>query len=388
MADGDTKKCIIAFPMKFGEGSYPAHHNRRRISSRCAVIFVDDPKKYFMITAKNVLARNVKPIEGSGVSGDNNITAGDDLSIKKLAEMDAKAVLLVDNYGNSYVLEFTKEWPKIKFTNRPGKLIHRNGVLLIPDNVLAFKQDNDYEDNMDNHVRLGDVNTFVSDLTKAAGLAPLKVYHDNSNGFYITSDKMDSKPLKKQAALECLVFNHGIKLEQAENMLKEASDHGALPKAVRYMVKYAGIYDLSTDIGTIPREVQTPTETETIIAPEHVTDLAVKASDTGLKEVLDTSVIASLIGTSRSLSRVGEFIPDLITAMDRLGSILCLYYWANEDFEEQYGRTEMVELEEKLIDVFNSLGDLTLFLKKKSTDSDSVFDGSKGNISEDMGEQE
>jgi len=187
-----------------------------------------------------------------------------------------------------------------------------------------------------------------------------------------------------------LVYNHGIRAGEAESMLKEASDHGnspSKPKTVRYLIKYAGIYDMSTDMGTIGRDVMPNSETETIISPDEMTSIATKASDTGLKEVMDTSIIASLLGTSKSLSTIGEFIPDLIKAMDRLGSILMLYYWDNEEFEEQYGRQEMTELEDKLISVFNSLGDLTLFLKEKATDTDSIFDGNKGNLSEDMGDE-
>ena len=387
MADGDVKKCIIVYPQDFSKVSYPANHGRRKILSRCAVIMADKPTEYFRCTAADLMTRNCKCIESSNIKG-NNTKVKDDLSRVKLTQtLKTCTVMLVDPCGNAYTLSADKEWPKMHFTDKPGKLHDRHGVLMIPDNVLLFKEISDFDETGDRILALGNVNTFVKDCVRKAEVAPLKIHHDTANGYFITSNKVDSKPLKKKAALELLVFDHGIKVDEAEIMLKEASDHGVAPKTIRYMIKYAGVYDLSTDMGTIGREVKANTESNVTVSPQDMVNVATKASDTGLKEVMDTSIMASLIGTSRSLNKIGEFIPELIKAMDRLGSILMLYYWDNEEFEEQYGRVEMVELEEKLTDVFNSLGDITLFLKEKTADADSIFDGNKGNISEDMGDE-
>jgi len=385
MSDGTTKDCIIVFPHDFKEEAYPSHHGRRQLRARCAIILKDKPKEYVTTSAVNVMTRNRKKIEESNIKG-TSIKIKDNLNRSKLAEMKANTLMLVDASGNAYTLDSSNKWPKIYFTNRAGKLHVRQGTLMIPNDVLAFTQVDSFDATCDAHLALGDVNTFIRECTLKAGMDTLKVYHD-ANGFSITSSKEDKPAIKKQAALELLVFNHGIKLEEADIMLKEAADHGVAPRADRYLVKYAGILDMSTDMGSIGYTQSTPQETNEIVTPAEMTALAVKASDTGLKEVLDTSVIASLVGTTRTMGKVGEFVPDLIKAMDRLGSILCLYYWDNDEFEEQYGRADIRELEEKLIDVFNSLGDITLFLKEKTTSDDSIFDGDKGNISENMGDE-
>lgn len=390
MSDGTTKDAVIVFPRDFKYGDYPSNHGRRRISTRCAIIPADNTTKYFMVTASNVLCRNKKDVSDSKMKGDKTAT-GDNITKRSMAAMRSESILLVDKSGNAFVLDKNVEWPELYFTNKDsGKLHLRNGTLLIPNNVLVFKQFDSFEDTQDRQLALGDVNTYVRECADKAGMSSLKIYHDSSTGYYVNSDKADARALKKQAALELLVFRHGIHAREAEAMLKEASDHGArplIPKTTRYLIKYASpVSELSTQMGTIGHVDADNRESQTIVSPAEMTDLAMKASDTGLKEVLDTSVLASLVGSAKSMSKVGEFLPKLIKALDSLGSIICLYYWDNEGFEEQYGRVEMVELEEKLKDVFSSLGDLTLFLKEKTIDADSLFDGNRGNISEDMGD--
>ena len=53
-------------------------------------------------------------------------------------------------------------------------------------------------------------------------------------------------------------------------------------------------------------------------------------------------------------------------ALDRLGRILFIFYWKNEDFGERYGKDELAEIEDLLRAVFKSFGDMVLKLKQKS----------------------
>jgi hypothetical protein len=142
----------------------------------------------------------------------------------------------------------------------------------------------------------------------------------------------------------------------------------------------------SVDTDSLSAPIETPTQEIELVAPTEITQVAQQASDLGIKEVLDVSAQAALIGTGRPIYKVGEYLKDLLKSIDRIGSILGLFYWKNEAFEEHYGSASLQELEDKLINVFNELGDLTLFLKEKTVDADSLFDADKGNISEDMGE--
>jgi hypothetical protein len=43
-----------------------------------------------------------------------------------------------------------------------------------------------------------------------------------------------------------------------------------------------------------------------------------------------------------------------------------MYYWHNDKFKERYGQQDMIELEDNLRNVFENLGELTLFLKQKT----------------------
>ena len=57
-------------------------------------------------------------------------------------------------------------------------------------------------------------------------------------------------------------------------------------------------------------------------------------------------------------------------------AILFMFYWHNDKFQERYGKQEMTELESALRNTFKAVGDLILFLKKKSIEPDMAVRGS------------
>jgi hypothetical protein len=68
----------------------------------------------------------------------------------------------------------------------------------------------------------------------------------------------------------------------------------------------------------------------------------------------------------------------LIASLDRVGRIMFLYYWHMDKFKERYGSQDMKSLEDSLTTIFDSLGDLILFLKEKTADVDSLL--TSGNL--------
>ena len=68
-----------------------------------------------------------------------------------------------------------------------------------------------------------------------------------------------------------------------------------------------------------------------------------------------------------------------MAALDSLGRLLMNFYWHQEEFEDRYGKSDLPELEDSLRNAFESLGDITLFLKEKTIESS--FD--KGDINLD-----
>ena len=101
-----------------------------------------------------------------------------------------------------------------------------------------------------------------------------------------------------------------------------------------------------------------------------------EAADKGQKEVFDTSVLSSLVKMVDVDPIVDKYLGDLVVGEDRLGRILFLSYWHHDKFEERYGETEMRELEDTLKNAFKSVGDLILFLKKKTIEPEMDMMGS------------
>lgn len=93
---------------------------------------------------------------------------------------------------------------------------------------------------------------------------------------------------------------------------------------------------------------------------------AQSAQQQGQKEVFDTTMIGSMLKAVREDTLVDRYLGDLIKALDRLGRILFMFYWHNEEFVERYGKQEMPDLEDTVRNAFEILGDLVLWMREKS----------------------
>ena len=98
--------------------------------------------------------------------------------------------------------------------------------------------------------------------------------------------------------------------------------------------------------------------------------LAAQAGQLGQRHVFDYSSIGGLAKVYDTGSLIDSYIPQFMQAVDRLGRVLFLYYWKNEDFGERYGTSETVELEDSLRSVFKQFGNLALTLRSKTIDAD------------------
>ena len=99
--------------------------------------------------------------------------------------------------------------------------------------------------------------------------------------------------------------------------------------------------------------------------PQMDTDLAMQAADMGQQTVFDHSVLASLAKLTDVSELINQYLPDLEAALDKLGRLLFLYWWHQEQFKESFGITQMRDLEDQLRSVFKSFGELVLDLKQK-----------------------
>lgn len=239
----------------------------------------------------------------------------------------------------------------------------------------------------------GDLQLQISQKT-----AELKVYCDGEGA------SINGGPLStKKSALFELIQGYGFREKQAKQMIKTAEMDRLKGKPSLFRAKYAQGYPQLGPGPSAPAipEPQVghdgtyggyPTQYQQIDhegVPEMssgLTDQSVydprpeampdpmsmqgaqQAGQTGQKEVFDTAMISSMLKAVRQDSLVDRYTGDLMKALDRLGRILFLFYWHNDEFMERYGKSDMPELEDTLRNTFESLGDLLLFLKEKDVD--------------------
>lgn len=210
---------------------------------------------------------------------------------------------------------------------------------------------------------------------------------------------IDTKRYSTKQALFALVRDYGFREKTAEWMLNEATRLDGC----RFRVKFANGYPMApampeptygyddySGVQTInPMEDNRPVDgmssamTDPSIysnaqPPEpdyQAMEMGQQASQTGQKDVFDTAMLGSLLKTVRQESIVDRFLGDLMKALDRLGRILFLFYYRNEEFIDRYGKSDAPELEDTIRNAFEMLGDLILFLKAKTVDP---FAGLKG----------
>jgi len=222
--------------------------------------------------------------------------------------------------------------------------------------------------------------------------AEMSIKNDGSQYFV-----NDSVGMRLNDALIHLVRDHGFREEMGRHLLKTAG-----VKPLRFRVKYAqdpfltnqgpdapAIQDPETG-GYNPMGWPGPTQTtyeEEFVVPDlqaSNTDPSIynvnpanmpdpmdantvqHAADTGQKEVFDTAMIGSMLKAVRDDTMIDRYLPDLVKGMDRMGRILFMFYWHQDQFAERYGKQDLPELEDSLRNAFEMNGDVILFLKQKT----------------------
>jgi len=222
-------------------------------------------------------------------------------------------------------------------------------------------------------------------LFKTAGVKEVQIVTDGIE-WWIRDDGNIGRPMSKLAALKKLIMDYTLREKDALGLLKTGS-RSAAPK---FIVKVAQ----QPTAPAIPEPMMASDPTLTMSPPVlypqeelisanqqpmdrygqpidmDATFRAQQASQLGQKEVLDTSVITGLVKSMNPNTVVDEYVGDLMLGLDRIGRIMFMYYWHFDKFKERYGSQDMPELEDNLTNVFDNLGDLTLFLKQKTIEPD------------------
>ena len=295
------------------------------------------------------------PTDREGISGDILISASGSL-LFRVAGCDGKD-------------------RKIILTETNGKMgLLTNSSIFLPSNTKMIKLDsykNDYDSAESYTVGFGLTAPFSP---AAVGLNSIKVASDGIR-YSISSERSSEPSLNYIDAVKRLVAVEGVSSKQAKELLLDAKSLASNTNrlhTIECIIKYAAdIMDSEEGYGndhTITKEVfSTPGLSNRDIAA------ITEASKKGVKEVLDTKVLAELAKSSYPIDRTTNFLPSFMNSIDKLCRLLFMFYWHNEAFSDRYGKQNLEQIEESLKDNLQSLGDLVIYLKEKSVTSDDAL---------------
>jgi hypothetical protein len=242
----------------------------------------------------------------------------------------------------------------------------------------------------------GDYDTVIRQLQKSAQ----EVVTWRTDNQINIRDQRGTAVLNKTAAIAHLIFNHGLSESDARLVVD-----GVRNDTQTYYVKYASSFegfqqfppdDIDQTYGnemTAYMPGQVPISVQSVQTPRDNREFymyqspfaggghegnginnplseVMQAASTGQKEVFDASVLGSLLKSHAPVELVDRFMPTIVTGMDRLGRILFLLMWHYDEFEERYGENDLSELLDNLKSTFNNLGEVVMFLKKRTLAGD------------------
>lgn len=255
----------------------------------------------------------------------------------------------------------------VELTGKQGQVYRKGSHLYIPEGARIVSLNRWGGD-----MAVGDIETIKHKIIKTAGWRSLTLHTD---GISYSIDGMFGvqRGLTKNAALLELIKQHVIGAADARSMISKGASMQR-PTRETFLVKYAApswpdSYDEEPSVGF--DEVVPTTEEETMDPQDasmgnDETTKIIDASEKGVKDVMDVSVLKALASNGSPSRMVDDYLQDLMLAMDRIGRILFMFYWHYNQFKEQYGHEKMSELEDSLRDNFQNLSELTLFLHNTS----------------------
>ena len=395
MADGSFRKFIVVFPkqMERTDCEVSSLHTKGDKKPPVYIIDVNKSDECAEVAARDILAR--PPMDAKPGEKDEMKKAGKALRVSDITESGWH--IIIDRNGTAiesswvspvdsttdpmFVLKGYEHPVYLKLTGKDGTIFRAGDTVYIPKDTRLIKKTSMKD------IALGNPNTVLNVMKKEAGLSPLKIYQHRDR-YYITRFDGANGEFSKTAAIIHLIKDHNIAAPEAKTMIKEASAPGGAMKTVRYLLKNA--YSGHTDFGNDPAEFGDDLEqTRESVSSSYLYSDDVnairKASERGVQEVLDTSVLNALVNKSKSMGIVDDYLNDLVKSLDRVGRLMFLFYWHNDSFQERYGSQEMYDLETALQDVFESTSDLVLFLKEKTTADTPALEYMEGQLSENLG---
>lgn len=286
-----------------------------------------------------------------------------------------------------------------------------DGMKVLELNGSGDTERQDYESEEKKSFRPGNPMD-VKDFMYKAGFHRLTVASDPGldSEFSVILDGVASKPVNYKVAFTKMVSHYGLDVDDAEGMLveaqqnfrssryvltKHAQDAGGVnmpwitPPEFSGSDPYSGMMQqqpfeatLTGDQpdylpqqqpfqpGMAESDPSIPADGQLAAPDPEAMNVAVQAAQAGQKTVFDHAGIAGLAKLYDVNTVVDSYMPEMTKALDRIGRILFLFQWKNDEFADRFGVDSLPEMEDLLVSVYKSYGDLLLKLREKAVNPD------------------
>lgn len=248
---------------------------------------------------------------------------------------------------------------KIEQLPAGAKIRLRKDTLYVPEDCHFIKAAFDREQELD----LADFGDLQESIIKKENMANIKV-NSTTSGIIITDkDGKVTEPLGKKAAEFNLVKRFGVTPESAEYIVKEACDDKK--GQARFLLKIATSTNYAINIAEEPMEDETEETIELTseTLPEDDRKVLEIAGNSGIKEVMDVTVLKLLANDGTSIRQVQEFVPKLFGAMDAVSRLLFMIR-AGDAMAEAYGESRVDSMEKQFSQLVENIGDAIICLQQ------------------------
>lgn len=259
-----------------------------------------------------------------------------------------------------------------------GKLRVKGSTLYVPAKCRLFPlvspccgvlcdasdTDTDAPKPLIDRLKLATFDEYVDAVSRREKLLSIKVYNDNGK-FTISDDTgRFTDPLLKRAAAFDLVEHYAVSPDVATAIIAEQKPNSQS----RYLAKIAS--DTSYHMAFSDKQVSDPSVTTVDlngVVSEDTRATLERAAQTGVKEIMDVTVLKILAEDGSSIRLIQDLIPSLFTAMNAVGQILFMLR-ASTSMSDSYGEYRADEMEKQFAKLMQRLGDAVIVLQQGKID--------------------
>jgi hypothetical protein len=308
--------------------------------------------------------------------------------------------------GNFYNHPKRSDEVFLVMTKKPGdKLEYKDNLIYVPsgykllkiqlatkhsNKIIGDSKDGDNKNDADNNNEPGSVRA-LHNLLSVNNILPMTV-RTNGSEYFVDINGAKKKYDDPLSAKIAMTMEFGLPFEESEKII-DALIPGISKKGHIKLAYTGDMYPQPLEETPYTNEFGQPTTTgvgmENMLAPDisytqdptqkglgvmpeiegvdpRFVQQAIQLAQNNQKEIFDAHTIGALAKYVSVGDKISEYLPSIIEATDRLGRILFLLHWETDKFQDMYGRGDLPELVELVTSVFKNLGELVVFLKRKS----------------------